>query len=55
MKKTELEENWKEGYEEGWDNGFKACLHYLQDTLADQIIIRKRTEEKNDEIRIVRR
>lgn len=42
---TQLEERWQEGYDEGWDNGFKACLIYLRETLVDELIKRKRARE----------
>jgi len=48
MKKTELEEQWQEGYERGWDNGFIASLIFLQETLRDELIKRKRAEENKN-------
>jgi len=49
MKKTVKEESWKEGYDSGWDNGFKACLIHLRETLIDELVKRNRLANKLDE------
>ena len=42
------EEDWREGYEQGWDNGFKACLIYLIETLPEELIKRKKLNERKN-------
>lgn len=51
MKKpTKEDESWREGYEQGWDNGFKACLIHLRETLIDELMERNRRTNMRDKI-----
>ncbi len=48
MERRKQDEIWQEAYENGWDNGFKACLIHLRETLIDELIKQNKLIEKKD-------